>query len=390
MPDLHPHPKRRSRVLAAVALLSVTATPCAMAAPDTLMPPPPQLPDVKSYVLMDAQTGQVIAEKDPNLQLPPASLTKLMTAYLTYGALANGSLHWQQTIHVSRVAWHTGGSSMFIQPNLPVTVDQLLPGLIIDSGNDAAVALAQALAGSLAAFVTQMNATAQTLGLPGAHYTDVDGLPDPGLHLSALDLAMLSRDLIHKYPQVIDISRIKYYRYNHITQRSWNPALFGHPEVDGLKTGHTNAAGYCMDTTAVRDGRRLIAVVMRAPNWPNGVNDVMALFDYGYHFTVNHTVSEAGKVVGSYRDFGLDPDHLSVATADAITVSIPKEAAAQIQTQVRYQKNEKGGVHKGQTLGEMTVSLNGKVLGQTPLVAVTAARPAGTIGTLWNRISHSL
>jgi D-alanyl-D-alanine carboxypeptidase (penicillin-binding protein 5/6) len=351
---------------------------------------PPSLPDAKSYVLLDAQTGQVIAEKDPNLQLPPASLSKLMTAYLTYGTLADGSLHWQQRILVTRVAWHTGGSSMFIQPNLPVTVDQLMHGLIIDSGNDAAVALAQAIAVSRAAFVTQMNATAQSLGLAGVHYADVDGLSDPGLHLSALDIAMLSRDLIHKYPQVIDISRIKYYRCTHITQRSWNPALFDHPEVDGLKTGYTNAAGHCMDTTAVRDGRRLIAVVMGAPNWPSGVNDVMALFGYGYHFTVNHTVSEAGKVVGSYRDFGLDPDHLSVATADAITVTIPKGTVSQILTQVRYQKTEKGGVHKGQTLGEMTVSLDGKVLGQTPLVAVTAAQPAGNIGTLWNRIRHSL
>lgn len=174
----------------AVAAASLIMASSAVAGPAVLMmPPPPPLPDAKSYVLMDFQTGQIIAEKNPNLQLPPASLTKLMTAYLTYGALADGALHWHQQIHVSRVAWHTGGSGMFIQPNLPVTVDQLMHGLIIDSGNDAAVALAQAVAGSRATFVDEMNATAMKLELPGAHYSDVDGLTNPDLHLSALEPA---------------------------------------------------------------------------------------------------------------------------------------------------------------------------------------------------------
>lgn len=190
-----------------------------------LVPPPPALANAKSYVLMDFRTGAILAAKSPNLQLPPASLTKLMTAYLSYQALADGTLRWHERIPVSAVAWHTGGSSMFIQPNLPVTVDQLMHGLIIDSGNDAAVALAQAIAGSRAAFVKEMNAEAAALDLEGAHYTDVDGLPDPGLHLSALNIADLSRDLIRRYPQVLKISKIHYYRYNHITQRSWNPAL---------------------------------------------------------------------------------------------------------------------------------------------------------------------
>ncbi|OCX73787.1 peptidase M15 [Acidithiobacillus thiooxidans] len=380
--------KSRFILLAAFATLMTGGT--AFAGTNLLMPPPPPIPDAKSYVLMDFQTGQIIAEKDANLQLPPASLTKLMTAYLTYGALANGTLHWHQRIHVSRVAWHTGGSSMFIQPNLPVTVDQLMHGLIIDSGNDAAVALAQAVAGSRASFVDEMNATATKLGLPGAHYGDVDGLPTPDLHLSALDIAMISRDLIAKYPQVINISRIKYYRYNNIKQRSWNPALFGHPDIDGLKTGHTNAAGHCMDTTAIRNGRRLIAVVMGAPNWPSGVNDVVALLDYGYRFTTDHTVTKAGSMVGTYSDTSLDPDKLPVTVARSLDVMIPTGAEKDLKTQVTYQKIGSKGIAKGQKLGEMTVSLNGKVLGKTDLVAADAAKPAGTFGSLWNRVKQSL
>ncbi|MGE4530633.1 MAG: D-alanyl-D-alanine carboxypeptidase family protein [Acidithiobacillus sp.] len=373
-----------------IAATTLLIADSAVASPAVLMPPPPPLPDAKSYVLMDFQTGQIIAEKDPNLQLPPASLTKLMTAYLSYGALADGTLHWQQKIHVSRVAWHTGGSSMFIQPNLSVTVDQLMHGLIIDSGNDAAVALAQAVAGSRGAFVNEMNATAAKLGLPGARYSDVDGLPNPGLHLSALDIAMISRDLIQKYPQVINISKLKSYRYNHITQRSWNPALFGHPSIDGLKTGHTNAAGHCMDTTAIRDGRRLIAVVMGAPSWPNGVNDVVALLDYGYRFTTDHTVSTAGTVVGTYSDTRLQPDKLPVTVAQNVVVMIPTGAEKYLKTQVSYQKVGGKGIQKGQQLGEMTVSLQGKVVGKTALIAGAAAKSAGTFGSLWNRIQQAL
>jgi D-alanyl-D-alanine carboxypeptidase (penicillin-binding protein 5/6) len=201
---------------------------------------------------------------------------------------------------------------------------------------------------------------------------------------------MLSRDLIAKYPQVINISKIKYYRYNNIKQRSWNPALFGHPDIDGLKTGHTNAAGHCMDTTAVRNGRRLIAVVMGAPNWPSGVNDVVALLDYGYRFTTDHTVTKAGSMVGTYSDTSLDPDKLPVTVARSLDVMIPTGAEKDLKTQVTYQKIGSKGIAKGQKLGEMTVSLNGKVLGKTDLVAADAAKPAGTFGSLWNRVKQSL
>lgn len=206
---LDPQQRKRSLIsgITALSLALAGSAGTASAAP-VLMPSAPPLPDAKSYILMDFQTGQIIAEKNPNLQLPPASLTKLMTAYLAYGALANGTLHWNQRIHVSRVAWHTGGSSLFIQPNLPVTVDQLMHGLIIDSGNDAAVALAQAIAGSQAALVNEMNATALKLGLHGTHYSDVDGLPTPDLHTSALDVALISRDLIKKYPQIIVTAQV--------------------------------------------------------------------------------------------------------------------------------------------------------------------------------------
>ncbi|WP_312261766.1 D-alanyl-D-alanine carboxypeptidase family protein [Candidatus Igneacidithiobacillus taiwanensis] len=355
-----------------------------------LQAPAPSIPNCTSYVLMDFRTGAILAEKRPNLQLPPASLTKLMTAYLTYKALAEGRLHWQQQIPVSNVAWHTGGSSMFIQPNLPVTVDQLMHGLIIDSGNDAAVALAQAVAGTRASFVAEMNAEAQKMGLTGAHYSNVDGLPDPGLHLSALNIATLSRNLIQRYPQVIDISKIKFYRYNHITQRSWNPALFGHPSIDGLKTGHTNAAGHCMDTTALRDGRRLIAVVMGAPNWPAGVDDVVALLNYGYAFTRDVEAVPQGALIGVYRDPRLDPQKFTVKAAHSVWVTVPTGEQGQLQRSVSYRQLGDHGVAAGAVVGTLRITLHGKVLGETPLLASQASKPAGTLGTWWHEAKDAL
>lgn len=381
-------PLRRLRAPLLVFALLPLASPLASAT--DLQPPAPPIPDCKSYVLMDSQTGAIIAEKDPNLQLPPASLTKLMTAYLTYRALADGRLHWHERIPVSNVAWHTGGSSMFIQPNLPVTVEQLMHGLLIDSGNDAAVALAQAVAGNRATFVDEMNAEARKMGLQGAHYTDVDGLPDPGLHLSALNIATISRNLIQHYPQVIQISKIKYYRYNHITQRSWNPALFGHPSIDGLKTGHTNAAGHCMDTTAIRDGRRLIAVVMGAPSWPAGVHDVVALLDYGYSFTQDVEAVKAGTTLGQYHDPQLDPETFAVQAARDVWVTVPSGEQKNLQRSVSYDKLGDHGVAAGGVVGQLRITLHGKVVGETPLLATQSSKPAGTVGTLWHEAENAL
>jgi D-alanyl-D-alanine carboxypeptidase (penicillin-binding protein 5/6) len=189
---------------------------------------------VASYVLMDMQTGTVIAEKGAMLPRAPASLTKLMTAYQ---AIADGKLKPDQDVPVSVAAWKAGGSRMFIAPGMTVTVDQLLHGLVIDSGNDSAVALAQAVAGTQDAFVQRMNAAAEKLGLTGTHYSNVSGLPDPGLQTTALDVAKLSRAILLEYPGILQISAQKHYTFNKIRQRSWNPVLFRDPSVDGLKTG---------------------------------------------------------------------------------------------------------------------------------------------------------
>ncbi len=192
---------------------------------DKSTPVPPTMPDMTAYVLMDATTGAILAEAAPNLSLPPASLTKLMTAHIVYQALHSGSLKLSQTVQVTPEAWHAGGSRMFIDPTSVVTVDQLLHGLIIDSGNDAAVALAEQVAGSQGAFVQIMNKQAAALGLTDTTYTNVTGLPDPALHTTAMDVAILTRAILHDEPEILNISKEQSYTYDNITQQSWNPVL---------------------------------------------------------------------------------------------------------------------------------------------------------------------
>lgn len=354
------------------------------------VPMPPNLPQQAAYVLMDANTGAVIAAKAPEKAWPPASLTKLMTAYLTYQAIARGTLKMDQTVPISTTAWHTGGSRMFISPDMTVTVDQLLHGLIIDSGNDAAVALSEAVAGSQEGFVGLMNHEAKALGLSGTHYTDVDGLPNPALRTTALDVARLSRNIVRTYPQFLKISAQKYYTFDKIRQRSWNPVLFHDASVDGLKTGRTDEAGHCIDATALRNGRRLIAVVLGGPSWSVSTHDIEALLDYGYQFYTNVKIVQSGHAVAmmpvpTYRE-----TRLPVGPAHDVTMTIPALAAKSLKTSVTYDAPPRQGVRRGQTVGTVTISAGNKTLITVPAIALADDPRAGIVTRMIRRLKASL
>jgi D-alanyl-D-alanine carboxypeptidase (penicillin-binding protein 5/6) len=354
------------------------------------MPPPPALPDQAAYVLMDATTGAILAEKAPDQPWPPASLAKLMATYLAYQAIAHGALKLDQSVTVSTTAWHTGGSRMFLSPGQQVTVDQLLHGVLIDSGNDATVALAEAVAGTQGSFVALMNATAKKLGLTGTHYANPTGLPDPTMTTTAHDVAVLSRDLLRTAPQVLHITVEKHYRFDNIRQRSWNPVLFHDPTVDGLKTGRTKAAGHCIDATALRDGRRLIAVVLGGPSWAASTKDIEALLDYGYRFYTNKPVIVAGRTLGTLTDTLTQPMVVPVAAARGVTVTLPVAAAGALTTRLSVAPPPRGGIARGAVVGTVTVSAGGKVLAQSPVVAEAAAPPAGFFTLLMRRVRAKL
>ncbi|MHB1642739.1 MAG: D-alanyl-D-alanine carboxypeptidase family protein [Acidithiobacillus sp.] len=374
-------------------LAGFCVSPWASAATPTPMlptPPAPALPAIVSYTLMDYDTGQIIAAKSENLRRAPASLTKLMTAYLAYQAIQSGTLTAQENIPISNTAWKTGGSSMFVQPNVPANVDQLLHGLLIDSGNDAAVALAEAVGGSQSGFVTLMNDSALRLNLHNTHYSNVDGLPDNNLYTTALDVAKLSRAFIRQFPQVIQITREKSYTYNGITQRSWNPVLFRDPTVDGLKTGLTDASGYCIDATAIRNGRRLIAVVLGGPSWAGSTNAVEALLDYGYRFFVNHPVYTAGEKVSEISRIDLSPMHIPVGVEQTVDITVPKGRFSSLQRVVEIAPHLQVPMKKGTVVGRLVFLLNGKPLKSVPVVTQTAVEKAGWITQMFHKIRSAL
>ena len=357
---------------------------------DKSTPTPPVLPDMTAYVLMDAKTGAILAEAAPNLELPPASLTKLMTAHLVYQALAHGSLKLDQVVPVSVNAWHQQGSTMFIQPSSVVTVDQLLHGLLIDSGNDAAVALAEQIAGSTASFTQMMNTEAQKLGLTDTHYANPTGLPAPDLHTSAMDVALLTKTILADEPQIINISKVQTYTYANITQRNWNPVIFKDPTVDGLKTGLTDESGHCIDATANRGNMRLIAVVMGGPRWSASTAAVESLLDYGQRFFTDMQIVKAGQQLAILKSPALNSGEVPVGTDTDITVTVPVDAVKTITHQITYTADLTPGVTKGEVLGTVTFTANGKTLATTPAVALADSPRATFFTKIRNKLRKML
>ncbi len=351
---------------------------------DKNTPLPPTLPDMTAYVLMDGTTGAILGEAAPDLQLPPASLTKLMTAHLVYQALHNGSLKLSQIVPITPEAWKAGGSRMFIDPTSVVSVDQLLHGLVIDSGNDAAIALAEQVAGSQDAFVQMMNKDAAKIGLTNTNYTNVTGLPDPALHTTAMDVALLTRAILRDEPEILQISKQQSYTYNNITQQSWNPVLQHDPTVDGLKTGLTKESGHCIDATALRDNMRLIAVVTGGPTWHNSTAAIESLLNYGQRFFKDLKIASAGAQIGTLDSAALEPGIVPVGAAQDITLTLPSDAASGIASSITYTTDVTPGVKKGETLGSITYTAHGKTLATSPVIALADAPPA-TYYTRWKR-----
>ena len=313
----------RPSVLAALAAL-LPALLAIVPAQAAVPPPPPPPLNAHSYILVDYNTGKVLAEKNPNEKMPMASLTKLMAVYIAFTALKSGQISLDTPVLISNAAWRTGGSRMFLNPGTKVTVLNLLKGVIVDSGNDATVALAQKIGGTRAGFVTLMNDYAQRLGLHSTHYEDVDGLPVPDHYTTARDLATLAVDLIRDFPQYRFIFKIKKFTWDHITQRNRVSLLWTDPYVKGMKTGYTKAAGYCMLIYADRKGMGLISVVLKTPSWDARVNDSQALITYGYNFFKNERVATAGTIVSKPRVYESAAGYAPVGPAHSVVLTVTR------------------------------------------------------------------
>jgi D-alanyl-D-alanine carboxypeptidase (penicillin-binding protein 5/6) len=372
--------------LLAVCIRAAAATspaPAPRPAPAAAMPlPPPPALQTGAYILVDYATGQVLAQQNADERLPMASLTKLMTAYVVFSALKAGQLTLNTPVPISDAAWRTGGSRMFLDPGTQVPVIDLLKGMIVESGNDATVALAQRVGGTRAGFVQMMNQYAQRLGLKSTHYVDVDGLPDPNHYTTARDLATLTIDLIRDFPQYYFIFKIKTFTWDHITQRNRVSLLWTDPSVDGLKTGHTEAAGYCLIASAQRNGMRLVSVVLHAPSWNGRLAASESLLNYGFNFFVTERVVTAGAPVLKPRVYESAAGYAAVGAQHDLYVTLPRTKAASLQTSAALTRTQLvAPLAAGSIVGELTVTDgSGQVVGREPLVTLEAV-PAGSLLT---------
>jgi D-alanyl-D-alanine carboxypeptidase (penicillin-binding protein 5/6) len=348
----------------------------------------PALPKLAatSHYLADYSTGQVLSESGADEALPPASLTKLMTAYVVFQALDAGRLALADTAHVSEKAWRMGGTRMFIEVNSDVVVEDLLRGLLVQSGNDAAVALAERLSGSLDAFVAEMNAAAESLGMKGSVFRNPHGLPARGHVSTARDLAVLAKAIIHEFPQYYRYYSERDFTYNGIHQKNRNALLWRDASVDGMKTGYTASAGYCIVTSAERDGMRLIAVVMGAQTARQRNDGTQKLLEYGFGNFETRKLYSAGQELEAARVLGGELPYTVLGLADDLYVTIPRGAYAELAASMDVLADLAAPLVSGTTVGQVRVSLAGQPIATTPVVVLTNVLEGG----VWARIRDEL
>ena len=357
------------------------------------MPQPPEVA-AKAYFLIDVTANQVLAAKDPDMAVEPASLTKLMTAYLVFDALKSRKIDLKQTLPVSERAWKMSGSRMFIDPKMRVPVEDLIKGMVVQSGNDATVALAEGVAGSVERFVQLMNDQAKVLGMKNTTYRNPEGLPEAGHSTTARDLGILSTRLMRDFPEFVPYYAIKKYRYEGTpaaNDSNRNLLLFRDPTVDGLKTGHTNTAGYGLVATAKRDfanvgSRRLVSVVLGAESENARANESQKLLNWGYTAFDAVKLFEAGQAIVSPTLWKGKSPVLKLGSFQPLVVAVPAGSAAQIKTQVARPDPLVAPISKGQTVGTLKVFRGDQPLFEVPLVALESVEQAGVLGRAWDAV----
>lgn len=346
---------------------------------------PPALA-AKAWLLLDYGANQVLAAQNADERVEPASLTKLMTAYLTFSAFKANTLSRDQVIPVSERAWKMGGSRMFIEPRHTVTADQLVHGVIIQSGNDASVALAEAIAGSEEAFAELMNREAKRLGMTGTHFVNSTGMPDDQHYTTAKDLAVLAAALMRDFPEDYKLYSEKEYTYNGIRQPNRNRLLWMDGTVDGVKTGHTEAAGYCLVSSAVRGPRRLISVVLGTDADNVRAQESLKLLNFGFRFFDTVKLYENAAPVSRFRVWKGTAEEVPVGFLQDFVLSVPKGQADKLQVKLDSIQPIEAPVRKGQEVGSLTLTLDGNTIGTYPVVALEEVTLAGWFGRMWDAI----
>ncbi len=353
------------------------------------IPAPPQVGAV-GYLLIDFASDRVIAEKAADVPVEPASITKLMTAYAVFKALEQNQIGMQDQVRVSEKAWRTQGSRMFIEVNTEVSVEDLLRGMIIQSGNDASVALAEHVAGSEETFVGLMNQYADMLGMTGTHFENPTGLPGDNHVMTARDIALLAKAIIDEFPEYYGFYSEREFTYNDIRQHNRNSLLWRDQSVDGLKTGHTDAAGYCLVTSAERDGMRLISVVLGTASPDARADASQALLGYGFRFYETHRLYASGEEITTARVWGGEPQVAGLGLTEDLYVTIPRGKYESLSAVMDLSTDLVAPLLPQETVGAVRVSLDGESVSDVPLVLLHEVGQAGFFARLKDDITRWL
>lgn len=344
--------------------------PTQQSAPQPVLIPQPPAIAAKGYVLLDVATGNIIAQSNMDQRLEPASLTKLMSTYVIFGALQSKTINLDDSVRVSETAWHAEGSRMFIKEGDDVKVSDLIQGDIVASGNDATIALSEHVAGSEASFVEMMNVQAQRLGMASSHFADATGLPADEHYTTPADLAKLARAIILDFPDQYHWFSEKWFVYAGIKQPNRNRLLWQYPGTDGLKTGHTEAAGYCLIASAVKGNTRLLAVVMGAPTDKERASDAIQLFTYGFRFFQSTKLYDANVTLATARVWKGEQKEVKLGVQTPVNVTLPVGAEKLVKSSIEINENLVAPVIKGQAYGKIVATYDGKVVATAPLVAL--------------------
>ena len=350
------------------------------------LPAPPQVP-VRSYVLEDFHSGEILAQDNADARMEPASITKLMTGYIVYKYLQEGRIKLTDPVPISEKAWRAEGSRMFVQVGSKIPLEDLIMGMDIQSGNDATIALAEYVAGTEEAFVELMNKEAARLGMNNTHFTNSPGLPNPNHYTTARDIATLLRAIIKQFPEDYKRYSVREYSYNNIRQQNRNRLLDLDNSVDGGKTGHTSSAGYCLAASAKRGDMRLVSVVLGARLEKQRVSATQALFNYGFTFYETQPVYEADKPLTTVRIWKGQSNQLPLGVIDSVYATVPKGKSQELKSSFQVEPGKiTAPVTRGAPFGTITVTRGDKTLMNTPLVALQDVPLAGFFGRLWDTL----
>ncbi|MBT8051859.1 MAG: D-alanyl-D-alanine carboxypeptidase [Gammaproteobacteria bacterium] len=355
----------------------------ALSKPRASAPPIPAAPQLgaKSYLLQDYFSGDILVEHNADMRVEPASITKLMTAYVVFAELAQGNITLDQKVPVSEKAWRTGGSRMFIDPKMQVSVEDLIRGMVIQSGNDSSVALAEHVAGTEEAFAALMNHYGEQLSMTGTHFRNATGLPDPDHYTTARDIAILSAATIRDFPNYYPWYSEKEFTFNNIRQHNRNTLLWRDPAIDGLKTGHTEAAGYCLASSAKRDGMRLISTVMGSASESSRASETQTLLNYGFRFFETVQLYQAGQELAQARVWKGLSENVALGVRDELFVTIPRGRYDDLSAQLEVEPQLTAPLTEGQVVGRVNVKLDDGTVASPALITLGEVPEAGFFGS---------